>query len=524
MADNSSVTLFGFEIKKKGDKMPPSIVPPNMDDGSAIINNGSIHVAYSLDVDSNNIKNDAELINKYRELSMVPEVDMAIDEIVNEAIVYEDFQSAVKIDFSDKFSEKYSQQTQEVIEEEFENVLQMLSFNTDGHSIFRQFYIDGRAAAHKVVDEKSTKKGIKEVRWIDTTKIKKISEIKKEKTPQGVEVIKEVNEYFVYSEKGFNGDAKQGVKIAKDAIIWLTSGLIDHSTNNVLSYLHKGLRTANQLKMLEDALVIYRVTRAPERRIFYIDTGDMPRTKAEEYIKQVMSRYRNKQVYDAKTGELKDDKKHMSMLEDFWLPRANGKGTEVTTLPGGQTLGQIEDVEYFKTKLYQSLNVPITRLQAGNQFNIGRSNEISRDEIKFSKFVDKLRKRFNMLFLDLLKTQLILKGISTIDDWEEIKDHIYFNYTQDNVFSELKDSEIMTQRLQNLQLIQPYIGSFFSRKYVMKNILRLTDSEIDGMQDEIENEPTPGELAQQLGVDPTSGQPIDQSQQQAPQDNLQQGF
>lgn len=493
MADNKSFSLFGFEFKRKEEqKNIESFVPPDIEDGSVVVTQFGSHISYSVDIDQNSFKFDSDLIQRYREISNYAEVDIGIDEIVNEAIVYTDTEQSVNIDFDSEFTKKYSENTKATIEEEFRNILKLLNFSVEGNDIFRRWYIDGRLPYHKIIDSKNTKDGIKELRYIDPTKLKKVVEIKKTKNAAGIEIIEGKDEYFVYNEKGFTQGEKVGVKIAKDSICWITSGLYEPTSGTIQSYLHKAIRPTNQLKMMEDATIIYTLARAPERRIFYIDTSDMTRTKAEEYIRQVMARYRNKQVYDAATGNVKDDKKHMSMLEDFWLPRkSNGRGTEVSTLPGGQGLVSPELLDLFKNKLFQSLNVPLSRLQQGATFNIGRSNEITRDEIKFSKFVDKLRKRFNFLFLDLLKTQLILKGITNIEDWEEIQNHIYFNYNKDNIFSELKDSELIRERINTLMQIQPFIGTYFSQRYVMKDILRMTDSEIDEMQKEIAKEPKP---------------------------------
>ncbi|UTS52005.1 portal (connector) protein [Synechococcus phage BUCT-ZZ01] len=486
MAD--SFKLFGFEIKKSGTKELESFVPPNAEDGAYVTTASGTHYAYSLDIDQSSLKNEKELIESYRMLSMNGEIDQAIDEVVNEAIVYEEDDQSVKLDFTDEFSDKYSEKTKQIIISEFDNVLKLLDFNSEGSELFRRWYVDGRIALHKIIDNDKTKEGIKEIRFVDPIKLKKVVEIKKEKNPQGVEIIKGKDEYFVYNDKGFTGNEKQGIKIAKDSITWVTSGLLDYNTNAVLSYLHNALRPANQLRMVEDSSVIYRLARAPEKRVFYIDTGDMGRTKGEEYMKQVMARYSNKQVYDAKTGSVKDNKHHLSIMEDFWLPRSNGKGTEITTLPGAANLGQIEDIEYFRQKLYQSLKVPLGRLLPQQSVSIGKSNEITRDEVKFSKFIDRMRKRFNQVFMDILRTQLILKGIATVDDWEEIKEHLMVNYNRDNYFAELKDAEIFAGRIDTIRNLEGLIGKFFSKRYVMKDILKMTDEDIIRMAKEIEEE------------------------------------
>ena len=491
-------TFFGYEFKKAKAKELESFAPASNDDGSIVYTNFGSHISYAVDLDLNNLRDEGDLIQRYREISFYSEVDAGIDEIVNESIVYDDQEQSIKVDFVDDFNKKYSESTKKVIVEEFNNILRLLNFGTAGSEIFRRWYIDGRYPIHKIVDEKKLKDGIKEIRWIDPVKIRKIVEYKKTKSQtSGLEVIVDKNEYFIYNEKGFKQGERQGVKIAKDAVTWHTSGLVDATTGQVYSYLHKAIRPTNQLRMMEDASIIYTLSRAPERRIFYIDTGDLPRSKAEEYIKQVMARYRNKQVYDAATGKIKDDKKHMSMLEDFWLPRTNGKGTEVTTLPSSGQLITVDMIELFKNKLFQSLNVPLSRLQPQQTFNLGRANEVTRDEIKFAKFVGKLRKRFNFLFLDLLRTQLILKGITTSEEWDEIKEYLVFNYVQDNQYQELKETEIMRERLQTIQQMTPYIGQLFSLQYINKKILQLTDDEIKEMQSQIAKEPKPDPEAQQ---------------------------
>lgn len=494
--DQSSWNLFGFQIKKKEKQEPDSFVPKQDEEGGATINTGTgaAYNSYSVDLDPSAIKNEVDLISKYREISLVSDIDLAIDEVVNDAIIYDDNVKPITLDFSEDFSKKFSDKTKDSIIEEYENILSMMNFNTMGHDYFRNWYIDGRIVFHKVIDKTNPKLGIVELRPIDAPKMKRVTEIKKEKDPvSGIELIKGQETYYIYSQLGFVGSEKNGIKIAEESITYVSSGLIDRNTGLVLSYLHKAIRPMNQLRMMEDSEVIYRMVRAPERRVFYIDTSGMARTKAEQYIKDVQARYKNKQVYDASTGTMKDDKKHMSILEDFWLPRANGgKGTEITTLPGGQGLGSIDNVEYFQNKLYQSLNIPLSRLQQGQgSFALGRSSEIARDEIKFAKFIDKLRKKFTNVFLDILKTQLLLKGITTLEDWERLKQEFFFVYSTDNFYSELKESDMFRERMQNVAQADAYIGKYFSQRYIKRKLLKLTDEEIRDMEEEMAQDQVP---------------------------------
>ena len=363
----------------------------------------------------------------------------------------------------------------------------MLKFGELGHDIFRSFYVDGRLYFHLVANESNLKAGIQEIRPIDASKIRKVKEVKHKKDPvTGAKIVEKVNEFYIYQEKA---GTNQGVKLSPDSVSYTTSGLTDPTKKQVVSYLHKALKPINQLRMMEDSLVIYRLARAPERRIFYIDVGNMPRNKSEAYMRDIMSRYRNKIVYDAGTGTIKDDRKHMSMLEDFWLPRREGgRGTEITTLPGGENLGQIDDILYFQKRLYRSLNVPLSRLEQEAQFSLGRSTEINRDEVKFQKFVDRLRKRFSTLFINILKKQLILKGVITEEDWESWKSDLYVDFQRDNHFTELKDSEILRERLQTLDQISQYVGEYFSREWVMKNVMMMSDEDIEQMKKEVEGE------------------------------------
>ena len=422
---------------------------------------------------------------KYRGVAEHPEVDAAIEDIVNESIVGGENEAPVtlNLDSVDKVSDSIKKQ----MLEEFDGVCSMLNFSELGHDIFRSFYVDGRLFYHLVVDEGNLKLGVQEIRPIDAAKIRKVKEVKYKKDQKtDAKIVDKVNEFFIYQEKA---GTNQGVKLAPDAVSYVTSGLLDPSKKTVVSYLHKALKPINQLRMLEDSLVIYRLARAPERRIFYIDVGNMPRNKSEPYMKDIMTRYRNKLVYDASTGDLKDDRKHMSMLEDFWLPRREGgRGTEISTLPGGENLGQIDDIIYFQKRLYRALNVPINRLEQEAQFSLGRSTEITRDEVKFHKFIERLRKRFSHLFLGILRKQLLLKGIITEQDWEEWKNDINVDFLRDNHFTELKDMELLQDRLNVLDAVSNYVGEYFSREWVMKNVMRMTDEDIQTMKDQVEAE------------------------------------
>jgi hypothetical protein len=479
--------FFGFQIKRKKDVVIDSVVPPPIDDGSTLVGTQAGYYAQTLNTDTQ-ITTENDLLKKYRDISSYTEVDAAIEDIVNEAVVYDDKEKVVQLNLEEL---KLSDSIKKKFNDEFDNVLSLLGFNTKGHDVFRSWYVDGRIYYQVLIDEINTKQGIQELRYIDSRKIRKVKEVKKDKNKKtGIEVITDVEEYYIYNEKGINNNTTQGVKLGVDSVVSANSGLLDLEKNIILSHLHKAIKPVNQLKMIEDSLVIYRVSRAPERRIFYIDVGNLPKIKAEQYIRDIMNKYRNKLVYDAATGEIKDDRKHMSMLEDFWMPRREGgKGTEITTLQGGGNLGQLEDVDYFKQKLYQSLNVPLSRLtQDGGVFNVGKSAEISRDEIKFSKFVSRLRGRFSMLFLEILRVQLILKGIIRADEWDQISQQIKFKYNRDNYYSELKENEILSGRLSMLQILDPFVGKYYSKNYVQESILRLTEDEIKDMESQIETE------------------------------------
>ena len=491
--------LFGFRIErpKKAEGSVPSFTTPTADDGTLDIAGGGFF-GQILDTDGRE-RTDLDLIRRYRDIAQQPECDTAIEDIINEGIVSNEDDQAVQITL-DRLP--YPDKIKRRIREEFGEVLRLLHFEQKGHDIFRRWYVDGRLFYHKIIDTKNPKQGIIELRYIDPTKIRKVRQVKKAKSNKtGVDMIDAVEEYYLYNEKGLSssgtGGGGSGLKIAPDAISYAPSGSVDGNSGRVLSYLHKAIKPVNQLRMIEDALVIYRISRAPERRIFYIDVGNLPKIKAEQYLKDVMNRYRNKLVYDASTGEIRDDRNHMSMLEDFWLPRREGgRGTEITTLPGGSNLGEIDDITYFKQKLFRSLNVPISRMEAEQGFSLGRSTEITRDELKFTKFVQRLRKKFTPLFTDILKTQLILKGIITLEDWSSISQHIQYDFLQDGHFAELKKAELLEDRINALGSIESYIGTFFSKEWVQKNVLSLTDAEIEAMQTQMNKE---------AGLDPEDG-------------------
>ena len=490
--------LFGFQItrpvKAKDGGAPQSFTVPTPDDGTTTISAGGYFGSY-LDQEGG-AKNEEELIRRYREIAIYPEVDTAIDDIVNESIVSNERDQSVSLSLDNlQLSEKIKGK----IRSEFDEILNLLQFEEKGHDIFKRWYIDGRVYYHKVIDPEKPKLGLTEIRYIDPRKIRKVREIKKQRSLKGVDMTQAVNEWYVYNEKGMTSpNSNMGVKIAPDAITYCTSGVIDQNKNVVLSNLHKAIKPVNQLRMIEDAVVIYRIVRAPERRIFYVDVGNLPKVKAESYLRDVMARYRNKLVYDASTGEIRDDRKHMSMLEDFWLPRREGaKGTEVSTLAGGQNLGEISDVQYFQKKLYKSLNVPISRMESENGFNLGRAAEITRDELKFTKFVQRLRKRFASLFNDILKSQLVLKGIITIEDWSKIKEHIQYDFLKDGYFAELKNAEMLRERITLAEQITPYIGKYFSVEYIRKYVLRQSDDDIIDIDNQIAKEIKQGIIASQ---------------------------
>jgi len=477
------MNVFGFEIKRKSTTPQSSVVAPVSDDGATIVNSAAGYYAQVMTLDAV-IKNENDLIRRYREIALYPDTDSAIEDITNEAIVSDEDAPPVRILLDDV---KISSSIKNKISEEFDNILNIFQFEEKGHDLFRTWYVDGRLYYHILIDEKNPKGGIVELRQIDPRKIRKIKTINKEKNALGVEIVKSIEEYYLYNDKGITESSVNGVKLPLDSVIYVPSGWVDRNTGMVLSYLHKAIKVVNQLKMMEDALVIYRISRAPERRIFYVDVGNLPKIKAEQYVNDIMNKFRNKIVYDATTGEVRDDRKHMSMMEDFWMPRREGgKGTEITTLPGGQTLGQIEDIEYFQNKLYQCLNVPASRLQKTDGFNLGRSSEFTRDEIKFTKFISRIRKKFTNLFLDALKIQLVVKGICTLEDWEMIRPQVRFDFMRDNHYAELKEAELMQGRLNILQIIDPFVGKYYSPTYVKKHILRLDDEMIEQMEEENE--------------------------------------
>jgi len=496
------VQIFGFEITRpnkkpeKEENPKQSFVVPTADDGTQTVAAGGHYGTY-LDMEGNAPTNEAELIRRYREVAQHPECDMAIEDIINEGIVANENKQPVTLN-TDKIP--YGIDIKKKVAAEFDEVLRLMDFSKKGHEIFRRWYVDGRIYFHKVIDPEHPRKGITELRYIDPRKIKKIREIRRARDPnaRGLEIVTKTQEYFMYNERGIGpiGANIQGIKIAPDAITFCPSGLIDQTKNIVLSYLHKAIKPVNQLRMMEDATVVYRIARAPERRIFYIDVGNLPKIKAEQYLRDVMARYRNKLVYDASTGEIRDDRQYMSMLEDFWLPRREGgRGTEITTLQGAQNLGEITDIEYFRRKLYQSLNVPISRLESSQGFNLGRSTEITRDELKFTKFVQRLRKKFTELFSDILRTQLLLKGIISLEDWYLIKERISFDLLQDGHFAELKDAELMRERLGLANEVRDYIGKFYSIEYVRKHILKQSEVDIAEIDKQIAKEVKTGIIA-----------------------------
>jgi hypothetical protein len=491
--------LFGFKIERssKDSGGEATFSTPTPDDGTIDVAGGGFF-GQVLDTDGRE-RTDLDLIRRYRDIAQQAECDTAIEDIINEGIVANQNDVAVEITL-DRLP--YPEKIKQKIRAEFHEVLRLLSFEQKGHDIFRRWYVDGRCFYHKIIDSKNPRKGITELRYIDPTKIKKVREVIKgvdKKT--SIPMTEKIDEYYIYNEKGLasagTSGTNQGLRISLDSITYCPSGLIDGNSGRVLSYLHKAIKPVNQLRMIEDALVIYRISRAPERRIFYIDVGNLPKVKAEQYLKDVMNRYRNKLVYDASTGEIRDDRNHMSMLEDFWLPRREGgRGTEITTLPGGSNLGEIDDIQYFQKKLYKSLNVPISRMDSDAGFSLGRASEITRDELKFTKFVQRIRKKFVPLFTDILKTQLLLKGVIAPEDWPVIQEHIQYDFLQDGHFSELKDAELLNDRLSALDSIQGYIGTFFSKEYVLKKVLRMNDAEIADMNDQIKKE---------LSIDPMDG-------------------
>jgi len=518
----ANIKLFGFTIgnkdivqNEKPEQASFTLPTAALDDGAVTITQNAHYGTY-VDLEGS-VRNELELITRYREMANHPECDMAIMEIVDEAITHSKDNKVVDI-VLDKL--KQPDRIKKLITEEFGNVLRMLNFQNLGGDIFRRWYIDGRMYFQVLVNDKNPKEGIQELRYTDPRKIRKVREIKKGRDPKtGAEIILSIAEYYVFNDRGtvtqtYTAGTNQGLKIAPDSILNVNSGLMDAKNTFVISYLHKAIKALNQLRMIEDAVVIYRLSRAPERRIFYIDVGNLPKGKAEQYMRDIMIKYRNKMVYDANTGELRDDRKHLSMLEDFWLPRREGgKGTEITTLPAGQNLGQMDDVLYFQKKLLQSMSVPYSRLepQGGGMVGIGRSTEVTRDELKFNKFIEKLRNKFSQIFDDALKIQLSLKGICTVEEWEEFKEYITYDFKKDNNFTEMREAELLRERLSTLNMVDPYVGRYFSAEWVKRNVLRLTDEEIEQLDKQIESEPE--------RVDPNQPQEQVDSEQYQPEDN-----
>jgi hypothetical protein len=522
-----AIKLFGFTLGNKdivqvqAPEQPSFALPTEaMDDGAVTITSNPYYGTY-VDLEGA-VRNELELITRYREMANHPELEQAIDDIVNEAITHDVSGRTVDI-VLDKL--KQPDTVKRKIAEEFENVLKLLNFGNLADDLFKRWYIDGRIYYHVVVDEKKPKEGIQELRYIDPRKIRKVRELIKDADPKtGAQIIKSIAEYYVYSDKGtttqtYGAKVNSGLRISTDSVINVNSGLMDAKNTFVISYIHKAIKPLNQLRMVEDAVVIYRLSRAPERRVFYIDVGNLPKGKAEQYLRDVMVKYKNKVVYDSSTGEVRDDRKHMSMLEDFWLPRREGgKGTEITTLPAGQNLGELEDVKYFRQKLLQSLNVPMSRLepQQGGMIGMGRVSEVTRDEVKFTKFITRLRNKFSQIFDYALGTQLALKGICTKEEWEQFKGDVYYDYKKDNNFTELRDAELLRERLSLLTTVDPYLGRYYSAKWVKKHVLQMTDEEIEDMKKEMDEEEEQG-----VGgpTQPQGGEPEVSGEQYPPVDN-----
>jgi hypothetical protein len=525
-----AIKLFGFTLgqkdivqKENPEQASFALPTPALDDGAVTITQNAHYGTY-VDLEGS-VRNELELITRYREMSNHPECDQAITEIVDESICHDKDGRVVDINLDNL---KQPESIKKKITEEFNNVLNMLNFSNLADDIFRRWYIDGRVYYHVIVNEQNPKEGIQELRYIDPRKIRKVREVQKGRDPKtGADIIKSIAEYYIYNDRGttsqsFTAAANQGLRISPESVINVNSGMMDAKNTFVISFLHKAIKPLNQLRMIEDAVVIYRISRAPERRVFYIDVGNLPKGKAEQYLRDIMVKYRNKMVYDASTGELRDDRKHMSMLEDFWLPRREGgKGTEITTLPAGQNLGQMDDVQYFQRKLLQAMNVPFSRLepQGGGLVGLGRSTEVTRDELKFQKFITKIRNKFSQIFDHALKTQLVLKGICTSEEWEEFREKIYYDYKKDNNFAELRDAELLQNRLQILGTIDPYVGRYYSQEWVKKNVLQMSDEDIEEMNKQIEKEPEPVPMG-------PNGQPVQEQPEQPtaeqfpPEDNV----
>ena len=520
--------LFGFEIKRKVEPLDiPSFTPKAADDGAMVVAEGGVYGTF-VDLDGA-VRTEAELVNKYREVAQHPEVEMAIDDIVNEAIVADPKKEIVSLNLDDL---EQPEKIKKLILEEFDNIVDLLEFNQHAYEIFKKWYVDGRLIYHAMIDEAKPREGIKELRYIDPRKIRKVRTVKKRKvsSSSNVTVPQTAEEFYIYNEKGFSKTAgvpnnvapfqdtgAQGLKIAIDSIVNVSSGLVNVNGDLVIGYLQKAIKPLNMLKAMEDSLVIYRISRAPERRIFYIDVGNLPKPKAEQYLRDVMTRFKNKVVYDSSTGEIRDDRKHMTMLEDFWLPRREGgKGTEITTLPGGQNLGQMDDVTYFQNKLYKALNVPIGRMDPSAQYSFGRATEITRDEVKFAKFVTRLRLRFSDLFTRILEKQLILKGIITSEDWAEFKTNFKFEYAEDNHFAELRNTEILRDRVSMLRDVDDYAGKYYSHEWIRRNVLYQTEEDMKEIDEQIQEEKSNPQYNQpEIGPD---GQPVPGADMQQPDD------
>jgi len=494
--------LFGFSFKRKAvdDKKKPVSFALDNEDGAYEISPTGGYFGQYMDLQGDRFQNDRDLVMKYRQISSYPEVDMAIEDICNEAITEE---SGVIVNLNlDNLEQKDS--VKELIHEEFQRILNLINFKGTAYDLFRRWYTDGRLFFHVIINENKTDAGILELRQIDPTRIRKVKEIEKVKDPKtGAELTKEGDEYYIYQDENLVQQG-EGLRIHTDAIIQVNSGLLNDERNKVIGYLQKALKPLNQLSMMEDSLVIYRISRAPERRIFYIDVGNLPKGKAEEYLNNTMNRYRNKIVYDPTTGNLKDEKVHRNVMEDFWLPRREGgRGTEIDTLPGGQNLGEIEDVQYFQNKLYRALNIPMSRLQEADAFSVGRSSEITRDELKFQKFIDRIRNKFSVMFYEILKRQLVLKKIIVPSDWVNIREGMNVEYSRDNYYAELKDSEILKERIETIQMLDEYIGLFWSKDWVRRNILKLTDDEIKDINKQNIDDPLePGDINPDLSNAP----------------------
>ena len=498
MATPNKFSLFGFTISREKDELEQTVqqsfTPPSQDDGALTITSAAYYGTY-VDLDGT-AKNEVELISRYREMAMQPEIESAVDDIVNEAICNDDDGNVIELVLDDL---DQPSKIKNAIKAEFQTILRLMNYKKMSQDIFRRYYVDGRLYYHVIINREAPQEGIKELRYIDPRRLRKVREMKKQKDERtGAEIMKVVNEYYIYNDKVVTGSTSNfgpvGVRITTDSIVSIVSGLMDSRRAVVLSYLHKAIKPLNQLRMIEDATVIYRISRAPERRIFYIDVGNLPKLKAEQYLRDIMVKYKNKLVYDANTGEVRDDRKFMSMMEDFWLPRREGgKGTEITTLPGGQNLGELEDVKYFEKKLYKALNVPVSRLNPENSgFSIGRVAEVTRDELKFNKFVERLRSKFSEVFDHALRVQCVLKGICTDEEWTMFKEHIHYDFIKDNNFTELKDAELMKERLTLLSAIDPYTGRYFSQAWIQRNVLRMNDDQIDEMTHEMNDEKEEG--------------------------------